>query len=99
MDRKGAREACRSFGVGWDVREELSTSLVCTTNAVNQSCSGECDTWRLLVWEDGVYGNGSHSHVTRAGSYYGGYYPCESSDKHSYCGESVSYTHLRAHET
>ena len=70
-----------------------ANSLVCTKGIQWNSNCNNCDTWRLLVWEDGghEYEPGSNYNgvqiSTEAGKYYGGHSPCTSGDNFPLCGE------------
>ena len=78
----GAEEACRRFGSDWNVTRETEGSLVCSTVSWSKNCN-TCDSWRLLVWEDGACDISKHdpyskcrNNATLAGTYYCGYDPC-----------------------
>ena len=87
LNLQGATDRCRAFGSEWGVNKETDGSVVCTKSgtAWNSNCNA-CDTWRLVVWNNGAneYGNAAYS--TIAGKYYAGHSPCVSGDNLPVCG-------------
>ena len=82
-----ARNICRDFGSGWSIKKELATSLICTKGHVSEdeNCN-TCETWRMIVWEDGGKDHTCSETVsTKAGKIYGGHPPCTCGDNHLTC--------------
>jgi len=78
LDKAGAIDACDSMG--WTVGWIHDVSLICTAPGTSHDddCNS-CDTWRLLVWEDGGRDriHGGEKYYTKAGRAYGGHSPCK----------------------
>ena len=78
-----AKTACESFGRRWKITRKTSGSAVCSTVPSDKNCHG-CNSWRLLVWEDGACDRLRPSKCrfnnTKAGKYYCGYDPCKTGD-------------------
>ena len=102
LDLTSAIHACQKFGNDWKVRKVLDRALVCTKGSTrwSQNCNS-CETWRLVVWEDGGWDENKgwsrtykgkttgpfYSMSTVAGKYYGGANPCRRGDYFPLCGE------------
>ena len=107
---EGARNACNGFGKSWSFHTETSTSLSCTKGSTRLEDNCNCDSYRILVWEDGADDFGSDiirvSGSTVAGHYYGGHSPCKLWSlivnrveyEMSYCGvwssSGIVFTHI-----
>ena len=56
-----------------------------------RDCGVECDTWRLVVWDDGSneykLDENNPRYSTKAGKYYGGHLPCKPGDNYQLCGD------------
>jgi len=78
LDKAGAIGACDAMG--WIVGWINDAALICTAPGTSHDddCNS-CDTWRLLVWEDGGRDriHGGEKYYTKAGRAYGGHSPCK----------------------
>ena len=96
-DLNSAIVACRNFGDDWSVQRVTDRALVCTKGSTKASSNCDyCDSWRLVVWEDGGFErskgerkNKPESMLTVAGKYYGGKSPCRSNN-YSLCGDWIT---------
>ena len=74
-----AKKKCKSFGDNWKITRRTGGSAVCSTVSYLKNCH-TCDSWRLLVWEDGacdrLLPSMCRSNSTITGNYYCGYDPC-----------------------
>ena len=87
MESNDAIQACTGFGSGWGVAKLNEGSLVCTKDGRSwKSDCNSCESWRLLVWEQGADEFGANSFSTSPNKYYGGHTPCELGDNLPYCG-------------
>ena len=82
-DLERAENACKAFGEDWKISRKTQGSLVCSTVAHYQNCQS-CDSWRLLVWENGfcdrLVASKCRFNTTRSGNFYCGYEPCKTGD-------------------
>ena len=82
-DLEKAENACKALGEDWKISRKTQGSLVCSTVSHYQNCQS-CDSWRLLVWENGFCDRLQPSkcrfNTTRSGNFYCGYEPCETGD-------------------
>merc|ERR1711997_667653 len=88
VTEQGARDYCASLGGEWSVEWESDRSVICTTRSSGNNCDS-CDTWRLLVWENGgtdMSPNGQ-TYETVAGKYYAGHHPCQGGWNLPLCGD------------
>ena len=78
LDEEKATKACKTMG--WTVGWIGDKSLICTAPGISydNDCNS-CETWRLLVWEDGGRDrlHGGEKYNTKAGRSYGGHNPCK----------------------
>ena len=78
-----AEKTCKQFGKEWKITRTTPGSLVCSKVSYLLNCHN-CESWRLLVWEDGACDklavSRCRSNTTRAGEYYCGYSPCKTGD-------------------
>ena len=89
--------ACRNFGDDWSVQRITDRALVCTKGSTEALSNCDyCDSWRLVVWEDGGFErskgerkNKPESMLTFAGKYYGGKSPCRSNN-YPLCGDWIT---------
>ena len=76
---ESAEMACKTFGKEWKITRRTPGSAVCSTVPSLQNCHG-CESWRLLVWEDGacdrLVPSKCRFDTTKSGNYYCGYNPC-----------------------
>ena len=55
-DLNSAIVACRNFGDDWSVQRITDGALVCTRGSSTAFSNCDyCDSWRLVVWEDGGF--------------------------------------------
>ena len=80
---ESAEMACKTFGKEWKITRRTSGSAVCSTVPSLQNCH-DCESWRLLVWEDGacdrLVSSKCRFDTTKSGNYYCGYDPCNGGD-------------------
>ena len=80
MGPGSAEKACKTFGKEWKITRKTLGSSVCSTVPSDRNCHS-CDSWRLLVWEDGacdrLVSSQCRSNITKSGNYYCGYDPCQ----------------------
>jgi len=88
LSEQNTRDACAALGGAWSVRWTGEGALVCGTVGAGSDCNG-CDTWRLMVWENGAkdQASGGADYQTVAGSYYGGHSPCTVGWNLPLCGD------------
>ena len=102
LGEAGAIKACENFGSDWKVSKITDRTVICTKGSTRwvATCNS-CETWRMLVWEDGgfehnkgysVYkGEYINDRLTVAGKYYGGHDPCARPwDRYTLCGDWTS---------
>jgi len=73
--------------IGWKVKWTSAKSLICTTASAGSNCN-KCNTWRLLVWENGGtdMSSGGQAYRTSAGHMYAGHKPCRAGWNLPHCG-------------
>ena len=80
---KEAEKLCNGLGENWKITRKTKGSAVCSTVPHYENCHG-CESWRLLVWEDGacdkLLSNRCRFNNTESGNYYCGYEPCKDGD-------------------
>ena len=86
-----AEKACKSFGTRWKITRKAHGAAVCSTVSWEKNCN-KCDSWRLLVWNDGACekikndATKCQSNITKGGHFYCGHDPCTPYGDLSYGG-------------